>query len=278
MISVTWIRQQFPQLSNVAHLAGGGQKIVFSATHPNDGDVVIKIIVATPASLERLQREILAVQKIASSRVPKMKEVGALQSPIGPVIWLREERISGESVRDIVKRGPLSKDEVIRLGLHVLEALTEAERARIVHRDVKPDNIMRDANGNFWLLDFGIARHLDLVSATATAALVGPATIGYAPPEQYRNKKREIDARADLFALGVTMVECLTGKHDFRDGARDPSEVIRRIESTPLSVPAIANDKNNEVGDLLRAMVQRRLDCRPASAADALSWLTNAIS
>jgi serine/threonine-protein kinase len=136
---------------------------------------------------------------------------------------------------------------------------------------------MRGDDGNFWLLDFGIARHLDLVSLTATAVF-GVFTLGYAPPEQYRNKKREIDGRADLFALGVTMVECLTTKNPFRDGARDAPEIIRRIENTPLVIPPIAGDADGKLADYLRAMTQRRLDCRPASAAEALEWLKDVVT
>jgi serine/threonine-protein kinase len=170
----------------------------------------------------------------------------------------------------------MAKDDVANLALHVLEALADAERARIVHRDVKPDNIMRGTDGMFWLLDFGIARHLDLTSLTATAALGGLFTLGYAPPEQFRNKKREIDVRADLFALGVTIVECFTGKNPFHDGARDANEVIRRIESSPIVVPPISGDANAKLRDLIQALTQRRLDCRPASAAEALDWMREA--
>jgi serine/threonine protein kinase len=104
---------------------------------------------------------------------------------------------------------------VLRLGLHVLEALERAETVQIVHRDVKPDNIMCDGEGNFWLLDFGIARHLELSSLTPTASPFGKMTLGYAPPEQCRNVKGDIDSRADLFALGVTLHECATGRNGF---------------------------------------------------------------
>lgn len=198
MVSTQWIEQHFPQLSNLQPLAKGGQKEVFSARHAVDGDVVLKLITPSSDGGERVRREILAVQQVKSARVPQVKEAGVLTSPEGrQLVWLREEKISGEPVRETVSRGPLQKDEVVRLGLHVLEALADAERARIVHRDVKPDNIIRGTDGQFWLLDFGIARFLDLTSLTATA-FGGPATIGYAPPEQYRNHKREIDARRPL--------------------------------------------------------------------------------
>jgi serine/threonine-protein kinase len=273
MITVAWLAQQFPALSAFTPLADGGQKWVFTATHKDEGEVVLKLIKPSPDGGERVRREILAVQQVQSARVPRVMDAGLVQTPLGPLVWLREQRISGESVRQVVQRGPMAQEEVVRLGLHVLEALADADRARIVHRDVKPDNIMRGADGAFWLLDFGIARHLDLASLTATAALGGVGTLGYAPPEQFRNKKRDIDGRADLFALGVTMIECLTARHPFRDGARDPHEVVRRIEGAPVTVPPVPGATGQKLSDILRALTQRRLDCRPASVSETLTWM-----
>ena len=78
------------------------------------------------------------------------------------------------------------------------------------------------------------------------------------PRSGIRNFKRDIDERADLFALAVTLVECLTGRNPYRDGARDPMEVVRRIEASPLPVPAMGWDLNNQFADFLAAMGQRR--------------------
>jgi len=267
-----WLKREFPELSGIAPLAQGGQKVVFAARHPTEGNVVVKVILPGQ-DLSRIQREVAAVQQVKSRRVPRVLGAGTVTLPTGASLWLREERIEGESVREILTRGALVVTEVTRLGLNVLEALADAERARIVHRDVKPENIMRDQNGEFWLLDFGIARHLDLVSLTASAAIGGPATIGYAPPEQFRNRKREIDSRADLFALAVTMVECLIGRHPFRDGARDAADVLRRIENTAMVVPPIPGDGDGRLRELVVAMGQRRVDPRPRSAAEALAWM-----
>src|SRR5688572_8842283 len=97
---------------------------------------------------------------------------------------------------------------------------------------------MKSVKGDYWLLDFGIARHLDLSSLTPTLAS-GVGTLGYAPPEQYRNWKSDIDSRADLFAVGVTGFEAATGVHPFRDGAKSGAEVIDRIENRLHPVPSI---------------------------------------
>lgn len=267
-----WLAANSPDLSHIREIARGGQKVVFAATHKNEGDVVIKVI-KPGQDLERVHREVLAVGQLLSRRVPRILAVERAAPPDGPIVWLREQYIPGQTLRQHLHAGPLPPRDVALLGLQALEVLSDAERARIVHRDVKPDNIMRDPSGEYWMLDFGLARHLDLTSLTASSALAGPGTLGYAPPEQLRNRKRDLDARADLFALAVTMVECLTGRHPYRDGARDAAEVARRIERGTLVVPTIPGDAGGHLQELIATMGQRRVDCRPASAVAAMTWM-----
>jgi serine/threonine-protein kinase len=159
------------------------------------------------------------------------------------------------------------------MGLHVLEALAGAEEAQIVHRDVKPENVIMDANDDFWLLDFGIARHLKLESLTGTGQIWGKFTLGYSPPEQMRNLKPQIDSRADLFALGVTLYECATGRQPFRQPPASNLEVLKRVEAlvlTPLNPQFSAGAKFR---DLVDAMTQKRRDLRPATVQEALVWM-----
>lgn len=272
MNDVAWLTSQFPELTDLARLGAGGQKVVYSANHVTHGAVVLKLIKPNQ-DVERVRREILAVQQVNSPRVPAIHAQGVLATPNdGDVFWVIERRVDGAPLRTSVASGPMSLADLCRLGRHVLEALNGAAAARIVHRDVKPENLMRDTNGDFWLIDFGLARHLSLDSLTLTAALGGHGTLGYAPPEQYRNRKREIDSRADLFALGVTMWECASGQHPFRHAARDPGEVFRRIENQPLPALSIAGD-NGQMSAFIVTMMQRRVDHRPASPAEALEWL-----
>jgi eukaryotic-like serine/threonine-protein kinase len=155
----------------------------------------------------------------------------------------------------------------------VLEALAAAEAVRIVHRDVKPDNIISDPGGSFWLLDFGVARHPDLRSLTPTGLPFGKGTLGYCPPEQFRNIKPAIDGRADLFGLGVTLYECASGSNPFRAGARNDLEVLKRVERMALLPLRLSFGAGNEFRDLVDSMTQKRRDQRPASAAEALQWI-----
>ncbi len=271
MLTVAWVQQKFPDLSSVRALGQGGQKVVFAASHPSDGMVVLKLI-SPSTDVERVRREIRAVQQVDSKRVPKIFAVGTTNTSFGQLVWIRERLISGESLRTRIQSGVLNIQELERLAEQLLEALLDAEKKRIVHRDVKPDNVIVDSNGDAWLIDFGISRHLDLQSATPSGAFGGLFTPGYAPPEQCRNQKRAIDARSDLFALGVTLYECACGSNPFRKGARDIGDVLRRIEThvpQPLQIPNDLHDFSAFVSTLM----QPRRDHRPGSVSEALDWL-----
>lgn len=271
-VDAQWVQAQFADLNDLIPLGSGGFKRVFAGTHDAEGDVVLKLI-HPQQSLETTRREILAVNQVGSPRVPQILAVGQITTPIGDLVWFRERRIMGETVRDLLHRGPLDKRHTLRLGLHLLETLVSAESAGIVHRDVKPENIICDGKTDFWLLDFGIARHLQLQSQTATGLPFGKMTLGYAPPEQCRNLKGEIDSRADLFALGVTLYECATGQHPFRHPPANDLEILRRVESLPLLRLPLPFTSGPEFSDMLDAMTKKRRDHRPRSAREALDWM-----
>lgn len=272
MLNQHWVEQNFPDITSVAPLGQGGQKQVFSGVHASDGDVVLKIIhPAVPAPA--IDREVLAVEQIRSPRVPRIREVGTVATPFGTCIWIREQRVTGVSLRARLAVSPLSTSELLKLTFQILEALETAESASIVHRDVKPDNIMLDGAGEFWLLDFGIARHLSMSALTATAAPFGKFTVGYAPVEQFRNVQASIDSRADLFALGVTVHECATGVQPFWNGSRDQLEILSKVEREPLPPLVVACNASDSFRDLIDAMTKKRRDQRVSSVAEALTWM-----
>lgn len=272
-MDIPWIAAQFPQLSGLQPLAQGGQKIVFAAQHASDGDVVLKLLLRSSDG-QRLEREVLAGQLVECERVPRVFETGELDTQLGSCIWLREQRISGATLRTcLVRSGALDFTSVVRLGVQLLSTLAHAEAKRIVHRDIKPENMMVDTSGNFWLLDFGLARHLDLESLTATKMPWGMGTLGYSPPEQLRNRKREIDGRTDLFAVGVLLHECATGTNPFREGARDDLEILRRVEQLAMPRLQLSEDRGGALADLVSVLVQKFPTQRPRTVADALAWM-----
>jgi eukaryotic-like serine/threonine-protein kinase len=267
-----WLAGNFSDLTQIQALGQGGQKLVYSAAHPTEGKVVLKIFQPTQ-SVDSIQREMLAVQQVQSPHVPQIYAQGTVGTPLGPAYWFREQRIEGKSLRERLQQDALSDLEALRLGKEILDALVRAEHAAIVHRDVKPDNIMIDNTGKSWLLDFGLARHLSLESLTMSGAQFGKMTLGYAPPEQMRNDKRSIDARADLFGLGVTLFEASTGSNPFRAGARDAAEIVKRVENMPLPPLVLGIVDAASYRDLVSSMTQKRRDQRPPSAAEAAAWI-----
>jgi len=264
------MKSKFPELSDVQPLASGGQKEVFAAIHADDGEVVVKLM-HPGSNPDRVERELAAPLKVQAPRVPLIFAHGQLQGNTGAIPWIREQRILGVPLNDKILTGGLTYPELLRLALHVSETLVAAEKVKIVHRDVKPANIIMDSGGGFWLIDFGVARHLDLDPLTATAAPGGYGTMGYAPSEQCRNDQPEIDARADLFALGVTLYEAATTCNPHVNGARDRFDVLARVTSQRL--PRLCNAFPPEFADLVATLAQPCLVHRCQSAHEAYVWI-----
>lgn len=267
-----WIASEFPDLQNLDPIAQGGQKLVLSANHPSDGHVVLKLIHPLQ-DVEETRREVAAVAQIASPRVPAVIDVGVINSPMGQTVWIREQRIIGMTLRELLQHRTLNATELLKLASQVLEVLRAAETALIVHRDIKPENIIIDNNGDFWVLDFGISRHLSMVAITPATRPFGKFTLGYAPPEQVRNLQTEIDSSADLFALGVTLYECSTGVNPFRHGAADDFEILRRIDNDRLPGLVMAINDANSFADLIAAMTQKKRHHRPRTVQQADDWM-----
>lgn len=272
-IDIDWLAKQFPDLEGIQYLDDGGQKMVFSAIHEVDGDVVIKLYKPNSAGLEYLRREILAVARVRSRRVPAIYGDGSIATPIGNCLWVREQRIHGQSVRNVLSPRPMPPLQMLSMASDLLEALDAAGTCNIVHRDVKPDNIIEDSKKRYWLIDFGIARHLELSSMTPSGAEFGKATAGYAPLEQVFNRKKDIGVKTDIFALGVTLYEALSGFNPFRNGAKDTDEVIARMEDTVCLIIPVSPRYTQSLCDLIAAMTQRELNHRPATISELREWV-----
>ncbi len=183
---------KFPYLKNLEPLKHGGFKSVFKAVHDVHGKVVLKIVkpvLDKVELIERIKREIRASEIIKSDHIPRV--IDSLISDND--IWIIEEYIAGETLRDIISAGKTFSLQEIYIFLEtLLSTIILAEKKKIVHRDIKPENIIIDNAGKIWLIDFGIARHLDLDTLTDPNAPFAPCTIGYASAEQFRNRKREM--------------------------------------------------------------------------------------
>ena len=162
------------------------------------------------------------------------------------------EYVDGRLLKDIIADGPLEPKEAVRIISGVLTALEYSHRALLVHRDIKPGNVMVTQNGQVKVMDFGIARAISDNSATVadTSAVLGTAQ--YFSPEQARGET--VDARTDLYSTGVVLFELLTGRPPFR-GDRAAAVAYQHISEAPLAPSTL----NPRVSPALDAVVLRAL-------------------
>jgi hypothetical protein len=200
----------------------GGYSIVYRARDQALGtDVALKLLVPPPASAElareRLRREVQAVRGLAHPNIVGVHDF--LEDGAWSFVVMDLVRGPDLGVR-LRNRGPLTADEAARIGGEIADALALAHRSGILHRDVKPQNILLDQDGGARLTDFGAARLEGQATMTQTGALVG--TLAYLAPEVMAGGRA--DARADLYALGMTLYLALTGELPHRASPHLPPE------------------------------------------------------
>lgn len=148
--------------------------------------------------------------------------------------FLVMQLIEGTTLKSHIARGPLTPDATAALGAGLAQALAHAHEAGIVHRDVKPSNILLDAEHRPYLVDFGISRPLDATTRTATDTLVG--TAAYLSPEQVLG--RPVGRPADIYSLGLVLLECLTGRLEYGGGPVEAAIArLHRRPALPVGAP-----------------------------------------
>ncbi len=223
----------------------GGREIAVKVLHPN--------LAAVRDARERLKREADAVACLHHDNVLTVHDVS---EPTAAVSYIVMEFVEGRTLSELVRERRPGLAEVGAMIVHeVAAAAAHAHERRIIHRDIKPDNVIVRSDGVVKLTDFGIARALDATHLTLTGRLVGsPAHMA---PEQIEGF--ETDYRADVFALGTVLYFCVTGALPF--AARTPAAVMRRIVQGDYE-PAESVDP--AVGRELSAIIDRCLRVEPA--------------
>ena len=198
-----------------AEVARGGAARVFRATNLAGQRVALKILrpeLMVTVSADRFLREIQLIKKLEHPRIGRLIDSG--QSDW--LIYYAMPYIEGPSLQQVLKdRGKIALEDALQVGRSLLEGLGHAHQRRVVHRDVKPDNIMIDHDGAV-LVDFGIARAIELSGTdrlTKSGMAVG--TSRYMSPEQMMGGD-QIDPRSDLYSLGCVLFECLTGRPPYQ--------------------------------------------------------------
>lgn len=251
----------------IARVGAGGMREVWRAEDTRLGrTVAIKVlppsVLADVEAIARLKRE---ARTAAQLYHPSIATIHSIEQD-GDHIFIVEEFVEGESLTRVIKRGGLSESEICRIGRAVADALAEAHAKGIVHRDIKPDNIIVAGN-RVKVLDFGIAKQVGVVGApsseTPTAFVTQQGmilgTIHYMSPEQALGKT--VDGRTDVFSLGVVLYEMATGRRPFGGETitETMTQIIRDEPADPVSVnPGISPTMNEIIQRCLRKNVAER--------------------
>ena len=262
-----------------ASLGAGGMGEVYRARDTRLGrDVAVKVLppdlAAHPNARERFEREARLVSGLNHRNICTLHDVGR----DGDTDYLVMELLEGESLAARLERGPLRLDEALRAGAEIASALDAAHRAGVVHRDLKPGNVML-TRGGAKVLDFGIAKlneadggrpgHLPTMAPTrttpltASGALVG--TLNYMAPEQLEGKP--VDHRADIFAFGALLYEMITGRRAF-DGGSHASVIAAILEREPVPCASIVPLTPPALDRLVRDCLAKDPEERRQSAHD----------
>lgn len=233
-----------------------------------------------PAFRTRFRREAQDAAKMAHPTIVRIFDAGeeSVKDPSGAetlVPFIVMEYVDGRLLKDIIEDGAIEPAEASRIVAQVLTALEYSHRAGVVHRDVKPGNIMITANGQVKVMDFGIARAISDSSATIaeTSAIVGTAS--YFSPEQARGES--VDARTDLYSTGIILFELLTGRAPFRGD--NPVAVAYQHVNSEAAPPSSLNPKVSPALDavVLRSLAKDRFE-RYQSASEFRDALEAAAS
>lgn len=222
---------QLGEFRIVREIGRGGMGVVYEAEQTSlRRHVALKVLrfgaVTDEQALQRFQREAETVARLHHSNIVPIFALGFDRG----VRYYVMQLIEGRSLADVLtsaegKSGPRDPDEVARWGLQAAEALEYAHRRGVIHRDVKPSNLLLDPEGEVWLTDFGLARRVDEITLTAAGALLG--TPRYMSPEQAESLTRPVDHRTDVYSLGATLYELATGRPVFDSGT--PQGVLSQI-------------------------------------------------
>ena len=252
------LRRELSKEYQISDLLGrGGMSLVYLAQELDlNRQVAIKILplqfLQGPASAERFEREAKIAASLDHPHIVPIFRVGATST----FLWYTMKRIRGRSFEQIIReRGALPLPEVLGVVEQVGSALQYAHRHGVVHRDVKPANVMIEDSGWALVCDFGVARAFGSVSLTQTGASLG--TPRYMSPEQFEGQP--VDGRCDQYSLAIMMWEALTGAVPFTGDSL--GELIRKHLLEP---PPRLNDVNPGIPERVSSAVYRAMNKKPA--------------
>ena len=239
-------------------LGVGGMGSVYRAHDLElDRDVALKLIrsdiVENPAALERFKREIQLSSRVTHRNVLRVYDLGESDG----IRFLTMQFVEGEDLAAVLQRyGKLPVPRLISVFRQILEGLRAAHEQGVVHRDLKPQNIMVDAADQIYVTDFGLATSLEQAGLTQTGAVVG--TPYYMSPEQVKGSR--VDHRSDIYSAGVILYQMATGQLPFTGNT--PYEVMSQRVHRP---PRPAGELSPQLPGYLRKLLERCMAVDPAT-------------
>jgi predicted Ser/Thr protein kinase len=221
-----------------------------------------------PAFVERFRREAQAAAGLTHENIASIYDTGT----DGELHYIVMEFVEGENLEERLRRqGPLEPLAAIEIALQIVAALDAAHRRGIVHRDVKPHNILINSEGRVKVTDFGIAKAIAASSQTETGLIMG--SVHYFSPEQARGDAT--GPQSDLYSLGIVLFEALTGKRPF-EGANPVAVAHKQIYDQPPLPSEYRPDVPEELESIVLKCLEKSLARRYASAAELCKYLENA--
>lgn len=181
-------------------------------------------------SPERTSRELSAMQRCSHANIGRLTAIAGFYHDGVQYLLSLEEFLSGGTLTSRLQCGLLRRTETRDIGGQLISAVAHIASRDLVHRDIKPDNILFRADGvTPVIVDFGLVRDLVDTSLTQTWLMRGPGTPFFAPPEQLRNEKTMIDWRSDQFSLGVVLTLSAFGFHPYQEDGALPGQIVERV-------------------------------------------------
>ena len=220
---------------------------------------------SNPAILARFKQELLLAHQVTHRNVIRIYDLGEAEG----LRFITMEYIEGQDLRSIIReKKKFAPEEAVDVIQQVCQALDAAHSVGVIHRDLKPQNIMQDGSGRILVMDFGLARTLEGDGMTQTGAIVG--TMEYMSPEQALAK--DLDQRSDIFALGLILYEMLTGKGPFVAESALAS-LIKRTQERAIPVSDVDDQIPGALSGIVSKCLEREVDQRYQSAALILADL-----
>jgi serine/threonine protein kinase/tetratricopeptide (TPR) repeat protein len=251
-------------------LGEGGMGTVYKALDREvDHFVALKLIrpelAAHPAILARFKQELLTARQVTHKNVIRIHDL----SEVDGVKFITMEFVDGNDLRKLLlDNGKVPPEQAVEIIRQVCLALEAAHGAGVIHRDLKPQNIMQDKQGRILVMDFGLARSLESGGMTQTGALLG--TIEYMSPEQAIGK--QLDSRSDLFAVGLIFYELLTGRMPYKADTAMAS-LLKRNQERALPAAELDASIPGGLSDIVSKCLERDLTMRYQSAQEILADL-----